>query len=78
MHLDDAIQDQPEHSAVLYECGDLTLQRTVIVDEASLEGAFERVPWSRLIFLRCDRQQGGKRVLSYRWHADQSGWEPAA
>lgn len=78
MQLNDVVQHQPEHSAVLYERGDLTLQRTVVVEEAALEQAFEQVPWANLIFLRCDRQQGGKRILSYRWRADQTGWGPAA
>jgi hypothetical protein len=74
MHLEDAIDDQPEHSAVLYEPGAITLQRSVLVEEHDLQQAFERVPWERLVFLRCDRHKGGKRNLSYRWRAHPEGW----
>lgn len=77
MQLDDVIDGQPEHSSIVYERGDLMLQRTVLVEEASLRAAFDRVPWSRLVFLKCDRQSGGKRLLLYRWRAEADGWTPA-
>lgn len=74
MQLVDAAREQPEHSAVVYEEGAVTLQKTVLIDESALGEAFESVPWSRLVFLRCDRQRGGKRLLIYRWRAGEEGW----
>lgn len=74
MRLVDAVREQPEHSAVVYEEGAVTLQKTVLIEEEALAEAFESVPWARLVFLRCDRQRGGKRLLIYRWRADEEGW----
>ncbi len=74
MHLTDAIDQQPEYSSVLLEDSCVTLQRTLVLEEDSLEEAFERIPWTRLVFLRCDRQKGGKRILLYRWRAEPGGW----
>ena len=71
MQLLEVIGAQPEHSTVVYDRGELMLQRTLLLDERALDDAFERVPWARLVFLRCDRQKGGKRALSYRWRPEQ-------
>ncbi len=77
MELLEAIDRQPEHSSVVYEDGSVMLQRTVLVDEHSLSEAFDSVPWQRLVFLRCDRQKGGRRILLYRWRPETEGWERA-
>lgn len=77
MRLRDAIGQQPEHSAVLYEGQGLTLQRTMVVEEDSLEDALEHIPWTSIVYFRCDRQRGGKRVLLYRWKPEQDEWEKA-
>ncbi len=70
-----SIGEQPEHSSVLYENDTTMLQRSVLVEEADLGEAFERVPWSRLVFLRCDRQKGTRRILLYRWRAEPDRWD---
>ena len=77
MRLESAIHEQPEHSSVVYERGGVMLQRTLLVEEAALEAAFESIPWASLVFLRCDRQKGGKRALLYRWRAEKQGWSQA-
>ena len=75
MNLQEAIDLQPEHSAVVYEHGQVLLQRTLLLEEQGLDAAFDQVPWRRLVFLRCERQKGGKRALLYRWRAAPDGWE---
>ena len=77
MRLGDVIDEQPEHSSVVYDRGEVMLQRTVVLEDGALDAVFDRIPWGRLVFLRCDRQRGGKRVLLYRWRAEPDGWNPA-
>ncbi|MEJ7654214.1 MAG: hypothetical protein WKH64_13280 [Chloroflexia bacterium] len=74
MRLDQAINTQPHHSSIYWERGVVMLQRTVVFDEADVEQVLEQVPWTTLVFLKCDRQQGGKRILYYRWRAEPDGW----
>ncbi len=74
MQLHDAIHLQPEHSSVVYDRGCIMLQRTVVLEDGDVEQAFDAIPWGRLVFLKCDRQQGGKRLLLYRWRAESAGW----
>jgi hypothetical protein len=74
MQLGDAIERQPEHSSVVYDHGSVMLQRTVVLEDGAVDEAFSRIPWGRLVFLKCDRQQGGKRVLLYRWRPETGGW----
>lgn len=75
MHVVEAIGEQPEYSSVLYQDRDLTLQKTVVVEEERLEAELEGIPWDKLVYFRCDRLKGGKRQLLFRWKAGQEGWE---